>query len=100
METVILVSVLSTLGAVAVLASIVVVFVKLRNKVDVNEFASRIDELERAMIDNNKFLEGVINQNEENTHRLFDEINRKTDSRLDKLNSKITNMPERQLLND
>jgi septation ring formation regulator EzrA len=38
METVILVSVLSTLGVVAVLTSVVVAFIKLKGKVDVNNF--------------------------------------------------------------
>ena len=43
METIIIVSVLATLGVVAILTSIVVAFIKLRNKVDVNDQKETID---------------------------------------------------------
>ena len=44
METMIIVSVLSTLGVVAILTSIVVAFIKLKNKVDVNKQKEMIDD--------------------------------------------------------
>ena len=53
METVILVSVLSTIGVVAVLLSVAVAFIKLRSKVDVSEIRDiyqRIDEVQRENV--------------------------------------------------
>jgi predicted PurR-regulated permease PerM len=125
METIIIVSVLATLGVVAILTSIVVAFIKLRNKVDVNDQKETIDGVhqlieyvERKIDENqrevdNKFdrlisqIYETLNNNESNCHREFESIHRTIDSRCDKLDSKIKavsgiNMPktDRQILND
>ena len=100
METVILISVLSTLGVVAVVSSVVVMFNKLNGKVDrqsyekhidylqtqldnvINEFSIKIDDtnnnLKREMEGNFNSLEGRI-----------EESFRFTDSRCDKLHQEL-----------
>ncbi|MEN6290518.1 MAG: hypothetical protein ABFD07_00675, partial [Methanobacterium sp.] len=58
------VSVLSTLGVVAILTSIVVAFIKLKNKVDVNDqkeiisdLHRLIEQVERKIIENNRYID-------------------------------------------
>jgi len=125
METIILVSVLSTLGVVAVIISIVVAFIKLRDKVGVNEQKDTINDLhrlieqtERKIDDNSKHIDnkfeklidqihGTINIYDNNYHRELDELRRLLDLRCDKLDEK-TNLKsdglipktEKQILND
>jgi flagellar basal body-associated protein FliL len=77
MEIIILVSVLTTLGVVAIVGAIVVMFKKLNNKVDVDEFRNIYQELES--VNNNQSLE---NSN------IYSTI----DSRCDKLYDYIANL--------
>jgi predicted PurR-regulated permease PerM len=125
METIILVSVLSTLGVVAVIISIVVAFIKLRDKVGVNEQKDTINDLhrlieqtERKIDDNSKHIDnkfeklidqihGTINIYDNNYHRELDELRRLLDLRCDKLDEKINlksdgliPKTEKQILND
>lgn len=125
METIIIVSVLATLGVVAILTSIVVVFIKLKNKVDVNNQKETVDGLYKTIEYVERQIEGnqrqvddkfdrlisqiyeTINNNENNYLREFEVMHRTIDSRCDKLDSKIkavsdNNMPktDRQILND
>lgn len=100
METIIVVSVLSTLGAVAVLTSIVVAFIKLKHKVDGNSFEitindahRRMDDIERCTDDKiDRLITAVyetINHNHNQTDGEFQDIRRIIDSRCDKLDAKI-----------
>ena len=104
METIILVTVLSTLGVVAMLTAIVVMAFKLRNKVDVNSFEEevktiynesniRFSELESRLDDEIQHIHRELNSNVEEAHRRInnesEEIRRLIDSRLDKLDSKF-----------
>lgn len=125
METIITVSVLSTLGVVAILVSIVVAFIKLKNKVDVNNQKETVDGLyktieylERKVDENQKYVDDkvdrlitqiyeTINNNDNNYHREYEALYKMLDSRCDKLDSKIkavsgNNMPktDKQILND
>ena len=74
MVTMIMVSVLLTLSVGAILTSIVVAFIKLKNKVDVNKQKEMIDDLHRSI---------------ENVHRRVDETHRYTDERFDKLINQV-----------
>jgi len=100
METIIIVSVLSTLGAVAVLTSIVVAFIKLKHKVDGNSFEITINDAHRRMDDIERCTDDkidrlittvyeTINHNHNQTDVDFQDIRRIIDSRCDKLDSKI-----------
>jgi hypothetical protein len=118
METIIIVSVLSTLGFVAILASIVVAFMKLKHKVDgnsfeitINDIHRRMDDIERCTDDKlDRLITSVyesINYNQNQTSLEFEEIRRLIDSRFDKLYSKIkevsdNNIPitDQKILND
>lgn len=117
METVILVTVLSTLGVVAMLTAIVVMVFKLRNKVDGNSFEDEVrtiyNEIEQktyalqVRLDNesesirrelndrfdnvNRRLEEEVNHIYQQTNNESEEIRRLIDSRLDKLDSKFVN---------
>ena len=100
METIILVSVLSTIGVVAVLLSVAVAFIRLKSKVDVNDMEKQInsiylymDELRR---ENKKHIDAVHHKQEfdnNNLHSIIetsrDNLYRFIDSRCDKLESKI-----------
>jgi len=100
MEIIIIVSVLSTLGAVAILTSIVVAFIKLKHKVDGNSFQVTINDVHRRMDDIERCTDDkidrlitavyeTINHNHNQNVIEFDEIRRTIDSRCDKLDSKI-----------
>jgi len=100
METIIIVSVLSTLGAVAVLTSIVVAFIKLKHKVDGNSFEMTINDVHRRMDDIERCAEDMLSRSITNAYEMinnnqnqisleFDEIRRLIDSRCDKLDAKI-----------
>jgi hypothetical protein len=99
METII-VSVLSTLGAVALLTSIVVAFIKLKHKVDGNSFEITINDVHRRMDDIERCSNDMLSKSitslyetikqEQNQNSIeFDDIRRAIDSRCDKLDSKI-----------
>jgi tetrahydromethanopterin S-methyltransferase subunit G len=118
METIIIVSVLSTLGSVAVLTSIVVAFMKLKHKVDgnsfeitINDIHRRMDDIERCTDDKiDRLITSVyesINHNQNQTSLEFEEIRRLIDSRCDKLDAKIKATSgnlipktDKQILND
>lgn len=117
METVILVTVLSTLGVVAMLTAIVVMAFKLRNKVDGNSFEDEVrtiyneikqktydlqvrldnesESIRRELNDRfdnvNRRLEEEVNHIYQQTNNESEEIRRLIDSRLDKLDSKFVN---------
>ena len=66
METIILVSVLSTLGIVAIVGTLVVMFKKLNNKVDVRDNENIYRELENISNDNlNRRIDESENQTRE-----------------------------------
>ena len=96
METVILVSVLSTIGVVAVLLSVAVAFIKLRSKVDVSEIRDiyqRIDEVQRENVQEINALYNRLEHDNKNLHSIIEtsrgNLYRFIDSRCDKLESKI-----------
>jgi peptidoglycan hydrolase CwlO-like protein len=80
METIILITVLSTLGAVALVASILVVFNKLKNKLDYLEYQRDIAEL----FTNIQNIENDI-------HSRINKVESLVDSRCDKLHTEIKN---------
>ena len=83
METVVLVSVLSTLGVVALVVSIVVAFIKLKKKVDVEQFVGEVN--------------GLYDLNNNLERRMYEElerIHREMDSRLDKINHRLKQIEE------
>lgn len=97
METVIIVSVLSTLCAVALVGSIVVLYRKSKNKVDVgelNEYRREIDERLNSI--SNRIDEDVrniynhVDERERELRSENDGIRSLIDSRCDKLHSLIT----------
>jgi hypothetical protein len=103
METIIIVSVLSTLGAVALLISIVVAFIKLKNKVDVNNLERLLEDTHQRISENSKYVDDrfdrlvnqlyeTINNNDNLYNREFDDIRRAIDSRCDRLDSKIKSL--------
>jgi hypothetical protein len=105
METIILISVLSTLGVVAILTSIVVAFIKLRSKVDGNslnitirDIHQRIDDLNNETGDRfDRLITTVyetINYNHSQTAIELDNVIKIIDSRCDKLDAKIKGKSE------
>jgi hypothetical protein len=125
METMIIVSVLTTLGVVSVLISIVVAFIKLRGKVGVEEIRKNNEEthrlleyIERRIDDNVRYNDDkfdrlisqiyeTISTNDTNYTNEFNNLNRLLDSRCDKLYEKIklldkieSTKTEKQILND
>ena len=96
METIIIVSVLSTLGAVALVSSIVVAFWKLTNKVDVNDYNNEVDDIHRKIDEQIKDLYAYVAEDNEDirqsTHEEREDIRRFLDSRCDKLDTKIQNL--------
>ena len=98
METIILVSVLSTLGVVAIVGSIVVAFKKLNNKVDVRDADNIYQSLEEISKDLNmriddslQNLDSTIRDLEQSFQHDISEAHRTIDSRCDRLHDLITN---------
>jgi len=98
METVIIVSVLSTLCAVALVGSIVVLYRKSKSKVDVgelNEYRREVDERLKNISDRiDEDVRNIYNHVDERERELRSEndgIRSSIDSRCDKLHSLITN---------
>jgi len=97
METIILIliSVASTLGVVAIVTAIVVAFFKLKNKVDYTDLDSLTNEMNQRFDD----LYRTTNDTDLETRRVID-------SRCDKLDTKIQNLNKtiikggKQLLTD
>ena len=98
METVIIVSVLFTLGIVALVSAIVVMFIVLRKKVDVENVNREFEIIYRFIGENKEELLKLINENNESLWRKIEETERFIDSRCDKLDSKITT--KKQVLTD
>lgn len=97
---IIIVSVLSTLGVVGIVMSIVVAFRKLKSKVDVNEYSRTMDHLQQRVHEiskeNGQEIENVykdcnnyIAETREKIEKRIDELSRFIDSRCDKLDMKI-----------
>lgn len=97
METIILITVLSTLGVVALVTTIVVAFRRLNNKVDKNTFDQEITHLinhiEKLNDNVNARITDEFSKVYDNTNRIESHI----DSRCDKLYTEINN--NKQLLN-
>jgi DNA mismatch repair ATPase MutS len=93
METIILVTVLSTLGVVALVTAIVVAFFKLRKKVDVNSFDRETENIYNEINNRTDDISGLL---EKEIHDVYQQMNqededirRQIDSRLDKLDTKF-----------
>ena len=117
MELTIIVSVLATLGVVAMVMAIAVMFNRLKGKVDVNDFRELtntiFNEIEtnlREQNDNNIKLNRDFNDTLREVHQILDkadeeikndvyrdltDIRRFIDSRCDKLDTKIKEVDER-----
>jgi len=85
---IVVVSVLSTLGVVAIVLSIVSVLNKLKGKVDVQSFDNRVDNMERSL------REGI-----ENNYRLIDssvvEIHNMYERKMEILENQISKVDKR-----
>ena len=101
MGTIILVTVLSTLGLVTIVSSIVILSIKLKNKVDGNTLNEKIkiinDEyssLHRELCDRFDEMNRRIEHEVSNIYQIMnnenESIKRMIDSRLDKLDSKFS----------
>lgn len=97
METIIIVSVLTTLGVVALVSTIVVALIKLNKKVDVTENNQEHDEIYRYICQMDEGVRRLIIENEnknsvqlESLYREIEDTKKFIDSRCDKLDSKIT----------
>ena len=87
METVILVSVLATLGVVAIVGAIVVAFKKLNTKVDVHDQERIYQSLDDVAHTINRRLDDM----DQNFGNEVNDVYRTIDSRCDKLYDLITN---------
>lgn len=90
METplVILVSVLSTLGAVGLVTAIVVAFKKIKGKVDVEVFANIEKDIFNSIAVSEKDVRDRVDNVERELSGQIDEVRRLIDSRCDKLYSR------------
>ena len=112
METIILVTVLSTLGAVALVTAIAVVFMRLKKKVDVNNFEREINSIYQQKSDIEKDVYNKIKElsndvcrsldsRTDSLEKNIDEVVRFIDSRCDKLDNKIKELhKERSLITE
>jgi len=102
METII-VSVLSTLGAVALVSTIVVAFIKLTKKVDVTIFDREIEniynEVNKRFDNLNRDLEHNVTEIYQQINEENEEIKRFIDSRCDKLDTKIKDLNNNKVSN-
>ena len=105
METIIIVSVLATLGVVALVSAIVVALIKLNKKVDVTENNQQHDEIYREVAQRDEEIRRLIIEHENNkfaqlesVYREIEDTKKFIDSRCDKLDSKITST--KKVLND
>jgi len=103
METVIIVSVLSTLCAVALVGSIVVLYRKSKNKVDVgelNEYRREIDErlnnISSRIDEDVRNIYRHVDEIFDNLNKTDDSIRSSIDSRCDKLHSLIKDLDKAQ----
>lgn len=96
METIILVTVFSTLGVVALVTAIAVAFVKLNKKVDVNTFDQQLNDVHGCMSRIEESIYKRIEDSERDIYDNFQRVESLIDSRCDKLHTEITN--SKQLL--
>lgn len=100
METIILVSVLSTIGVISVILSVVIAFMKLKTKVDVTNYNGELKTIYDMISDIERNHKIEIRNVYDQTHRMNEETKRDSqegiinlyrhvDSRCDKLDSKI-----------
>ena len=96
METIILVTVLATLGVVALVTAIVVAFFKLTKKVDVNSFDRETEniynEIDKKFETLNNDLEFHVTAIYQQLNSEIDDTKRLVDSRCDKLDTKIKDL--------
>ena len=105
METIILISVLSTLGVVALVTAIVVMFTKLNKKVGNEMFNNEMTGLINLIDENQRLNNKRDEENDNDLSRNIDEIYRaitklesNLDSRADKLHDLIK-LKEKELVN-
>lgn len=105
METIILISVLSTLGVVALVTAIVVMFTKLNKKVGNEMFNNEMTGLINLIDENQRLSNKKDEENDNDLSRNIDEIYRaisklesNLDSRADKLHDLIK-LTEKELVN-
>ncbi len=92
--TIILLSVLSTLGAVAIITLVVVAFYKLSRKVDIIS-----DELHNSINQQRTEIDSELTLRSDEINSQLQELKRELDSRCDKLDNKIkTSTTQKQVL--
>jgi len=90
METIILISVLSTLGVVALVTAIVVMFTKLNKKVGNEMFNNEITGLINLIDENQRSSDKRYEENNSNLTQGIDEIYRVIDKKSEENNSNLT----------
>lgn len=88
METIIIISVLSTLGVVALVTAIVVMFIKLKKKVDIRNLTGQLNDIHNSM---RNMIES-INQKESDIYNTIQKAESLIDSRCDKLHNEIKSL--------
>tara|TARA_Y100000389_G_scaffold177628_1_gene190060 strand:- start:27 stop:299 length:273 start_codon:yes stop_codon:yes gene_type:complete len=88
METIIIISVLSTLGVVALVTAIVVMFIKLKKKVDIRNLTDQLNDIHNSM---RNMIES-INQKESEIYNTIQKAESLIDSRCDKLHNEIKSL--------
>lgn len=90
METIILISVLSTLGVVALVTAIVVMFTKLNKKVGNEMFNNEMTGLINSIDENQRLNNKRDEENGNNLTRNIDEVYREINKRSEENNSNLT----------
>lgn len=90
METIILISVLSTLGVVALVTAIVVMFTKLNKKVGNEMFNNEMTGLINLIDENQRSSDKRDEENSSNLNQSMDEIHRVIDKRSEENSSNLT----------
>ena len=105
METIILISVLSTLGVVALVTAIVVMFTKLNKKVgnemfnnEITGLINLIDENQRLNNKRDEENNNYLSRNIDEIYRAITKVESNLDSRTDKLHDLIK-LTEKELVN-
>ena len=105
METIILISVLSTLGVVALVTAIVVMFTKLNKKVgnemfnnEITGLINLIDENQRLNNKRDEENNNELSRNIDDIYRAITKVESNLDSRTDKLHDLIK-LTEKELVN-
>lgn len=88
METIIIISVLSTLGVVALVTAIVVMFTKLNKKVDIKYLTDQLNDIRDSM---RKTIE-LVDQKESEIYNAIQRAESLIDSRCDKLHNEIKSL--------